>query len=137
MTNPALRQIRSLRYSFLTDDKQERVRGPPSKIIHRGKLGAANHARNYFIELNNQGISTGNWIVSIWMANGKQYGAPEPLFYQTDEALSFAEWFQTLLRDTSNVFLMEQVHIWIPPQPFDTVLNWKLVPLELLEPKIP
>jgi len=131
------KNLRSLGYSFLTDDKQQRVRGPPSKIIHRGKLGAANHARNYFIELNNQDISTENWIVSIWMADGKQYGVLEPLFYQTDDPKTFAEWFQTLLRDTSNVFLMEQVHIWIPPQPFDTVLNWKLVPLELLEPKIP
>jgi len=131
------KNIRSLGYSFLTDDKQKRVRGPPSKIIHRGKLGAANHARNYFIDLNNQDISTENWIVSIWMADGKQYGVLEPLFYQTDDPKTFAEWFQTLLRDTSNVFLMEQVHIWIPPQPFDTVLNWKLVPLELLEPKIP
>ena len=137
MTNPALRQIRSLRYSFLTDDKQQRVRGPPSKIIRRGKLGAANHARNYFIELHNQEISTENWIVSIWMANGKQYGAPEPMFYFADDPKTFAEWFQNLLRDTSNHLLMEQVHIWIPPQPFDTVLNWKLVPLELLEPKIP
>lgn len=124
--------VRPLPYSFLTDDRQERVRGLPSKIVHRGKLGAANHARNYFIELNNQGISTEGWIVSIWMANGKQYGSPEPMFYFADDPQMFAEWFQKLLRDTSNVLLMDQVHIWIPPQPFDTILNWKFVPTQLL-----
>ena len=124
--------VRPLPYSFLTDDRQQRVRGPPSKIVQRGQLGAANHARNYFIELNNQGISTEGWIVSIWMANGKQYGSPEPMFYFADDPQMFAEWFQKLLRDTSNVLLMDQVHIWIPPQPFDTVLNWKFVPTQLL-----
>ena len=123
--------VRPLPYTFLPDDFQERVRGPPSKIVYRGKLGAANHARNYFIELDNQGISTEDWIVSIWMANGKQYGSPEPMFYQADDPQMFAEWFQKLLRDTSNVLLMDQVHIWIPPQPFDTVLNWKFVPQQL------
>ena len=120
--------VRKLKYSLLTDDKQERVRGPPTKIIHRGKLGAANHTRNYFIELHNQEISTENWLVSIWMANGKQYGVPEPMFYQCEDPKSFAEWFQKLLRDKSNVFLMDQVHIWIPAQPFDSLLNWKFVP---------
>lgn len=124
--------VRPLPYSFLTDDRQQRVREPPSKIVQRGKLGAANHARNYFIELNNQGISTEGWIVSIWMANGKQYGSPEPMFYFADDPQMFAEWFQKLLRDTSNVLLMDQVHVWIPPQPFDTVLNWKFVPQQLL-----
>lgn len=124
--------VRPLPYSFLTDDRQQRVREPPSKIVQRGKLGAANHARNYFIELNNQEISTEGWIVSIWMANGKQYGSPEPMFYFADDPQMFAEWFQKLLRDTSNVLLMDQVHVWIPPQPFDTVLNWKFVPQQLL-----
>ena len=79
---------------FLTDERQQRVRGPPSKIVRRGKLGAANHARNYFIELNNQGISTEGWMVSVWMANGKQYGSPEPMFYFADDPQMFAEWFQ-------------------------------------------
>jgi len=125
--------VRPLPYTFLTDERQERVRGPPSKIVRRGKLGAAIHARNYFIELNNQGISTEDWIVSIWMANGKQYGVPEPMFYFADDPQMFAEWFQKLLKDTSNVLLIDQVHIWIPPQPFDTVLNWKFVPQQLLE----
>lgn len=123
--------VRKLKYSLLTDDKQERVRGPPSKIIHRGKLGAANHTRNYFIELHNQEITTENWLVSIWMANGKQYGVPEPMFYQCDDSKRFAAWFQKLSREQYAGSMMDQVHIWIPAQPFDSLLNWEFVPRQL------
>lgn len=139
-----LKIVRKLKYSLLTDDKQERVRGPPSKIIHRGKIdmsqgeyngriipSAANHTRNYFIELHNQEITTENWLVSIWMANGKQYGVPEPMFYQCDDPKRFAAWFQKLSREQYAGSMMDQVHIWIPAQPFDSLLNWEFVPRQL------
>jgi hypothetical protein len=123
--------VRNYTVLHLNPKYQLLVTQPPSVVIKRGKEGVLSAASTYFKNLE-QNIN--DWIFAIYVSGGTQYGIPEPTFYLAETPEDAAEWFTALLKsDHSNRLLMDQVRIWIPPQPFDTLLNWKFVPQQLLE----
>jgi hypothetical protein len=123
--------VRNYTVLHLNPKYQLLVTQPPSVVIKRGKEGVLSAASTYFKNLE-QNIN--DWIFAIYVSGGTQYGIPEPTFYRASTPEDAAKWFTSLLKsDHSNRLLMDQVRIWIPPQPFDTLLNWKFVPQQLLE----
>lgn len=123
--------VRNYTVRQLTPQYQLLVPKPPSVVIQRGKEGVLSAASTYFRDLERQGVSNINdWIFAVYLSGGTQH---METFYRASTPEDAAEWFTALLKsDHSNRLLMDQVRIWIPPQPFDTLLNWKFVPQELL-----
>lgn len=123
--------VRNYTVFHLNPEYQLLITQPPSVVIQRGKEGVLSAANTYFRDLERQGVSNINdWIFAVYYFGGTQH---METFYQAETPEKAAEWFTALLKsDHSNRLLMDQVRIWIPPQPFDTLLNWKFVPQQLL-----
>lgn len=123
--------VRKYTVPLLSPEYKLLITQPPSVVIKRGKEGVLTEASNYFRNLEEQGASNiYDWIFAVYISGGTQH---METFYQADTPEKAAKWFTELLKsDPSNRLLMDQVRIWIPPQPFDTLLNWKFVPKQLL-----